>query len=298
MIKRLLFALLLATRLTRFVAWLNRKQVTILCYHSVTERQEATPNDPHKLHLPVETFRQHLDFLQAHYQIISLAEYVKARREHTALPDNAVVLTFDDGVRNFLTVVAPLLLKKGIPATSFLVTGESFTQETAKINGAWSPADDEGYLSWSEVRELKAAGLDFGSHTCNHHSLPDIPLAQARGELEESLKSLRTALGPAAFPLSFPHGRTSVAISRLSRTLGYSCAVTTALGQNDLQSDLFALRRTVIASDDALPTFAARMSGLTFWYAQVSALFNGGLNPMRDSGTIGYETIVAEELKS
>ena len=39
--------------------------------------------------------------------------------------------------------------------------------------------------------------------------------------------------------------------------------MTTLAGVNDGRSDLFALRRTVIAGDDDLPTFAARVSGLT-----------------------------------
>lgn len=298
MTKKFLFALLFATGLTRLVAWINRNKVTILCYHSVTRQQEANPNDPHKLHLQIASFLRHLDYLQAHYRIISLAEFVSARRENIKLPSGAAILTFDDGVRNFFTVVAPILLERRIPATSFIVTGESFTQESSTLNGQWTPKDDDSYLSWSEVRQLAGQGLDFGSHTCNHHALPDIPPAEARGELEESLKMLHTYLGPNSFPLSYPHGRTSEAISQLSQSLGYSCAVTTALGQNDTECDLFALRRTVIASDDDLPTFAARLSGLTSWYAQVSVLFNGGTNGAPESSTICYDPIVAEVFKS
>ncbi len=49
--------------------------------------------------------------------------------------------------------------------------------------------------------------------------------------------------------------------------------MTTVLGQNDPDCDLFALRRIVIASDDDLPTFAARASGLTSWYNRVAGLF-------------------------
>jgi peptidoglycan/xylan/chitin deacetylase (PgdA/CDA1 family) len=298
MTKKFLFALLFATRLTRFVAWLNRDKVNILCYHSVTPRSDPYTHDPYKLHLRIDDFLNHLDYLQTYYHIISLAEFVKARREQSKLPANAVIITFDDGVRNFLTVVAPILLKKGIPATCFIVTGENFTPEMPALNEEWSPADDELYLSWSEIRKLAEAGLDFGSHTCNHHALPDLSLAEATCELKESLQALKTYLGPSSFALSYPHGRTSTAISRLARSLEYSCAVTTALGHNDLQSDLFALRRTVIASDDALPTFAARISGLTFWYTRVSALFRGRLNPISESGSIGYETMVPEELES
>jgi peptidoglycan/xylan/chitin deacetylase (PgdA/CDA1 family) len=234
----------------------------------------------------------------AYYRVISLAEFVKSRRENIKLPADAAILTFDDGIRNFLTVVAPILVERGIPATSFIVTGESFTQETSSLNGQWTPKDDESYLAWSDVRQLAGQGLDFGSHTCNHHALTDIPPTEARGELEESLKTLHAYLGPNSFPLAYPHGRTSEGISRLSQSLGYSCAVTTRLGQNDTECDLFALRRTVIASDDDLQTFAARLSGLTFWYAQVFAFFKGEKNQAPESSTICHGPLVTEEFKT
>jgi peptidoglycan/xylan/chitin deacetylase (PgdA/CDA1 family) len=298
MAKKFLFALLFATRLTRLAAWLNRHKVTILCYHSVTRQLETIPDDPHKLHLQIDSFLHHLDYLQAHYRIVSLSEFVKARRENIALPSDLAILTFDDGVRNFLTVVAPILLERKIPATSFIVTGESFTQETSTLGEQWTPKDNCSYLSWSEVCQLADQGVEFGSHTSNHLALPDIPPARARGELEESLKTLQSYLGPNSFPLSYPHGRTSEGISRLSQSIGYSCAVTTKLGQNDAECDLFALRRTVIASDDDLPTFAARLSGLTFWYSRVFRLFNGEKNGTQESFDDYCEPIVAEEAYS
>ncbi|HEV7744217.1 MAG TPA: polysaccharide deacetylase family protein [Pyrinomonadaceae bacterium] len=298
MTKKLLFALLFATRITQLVAWFNRGKVTILCYHSVTKQHESERNDPHKLHLGVDTFIRHLDYLQAHYQIVSLGEFVRARREDIKLPANAAVLTFDDGVRNFLTVVAPLLVKKGMPATAFVMTGERFTQEGANrngLNGSWRPEDDNSYLTWSEVRELAKQGMEFGSHTCTHRSLTDIPHAQARGELEESLNTLSSYLGSNSFPLSYPHGKSSQAISRLSESLGYSCAVTALLGQNGEECDLFALRRTIVASDDDLPTFVARVSGLTSLYNRIAGLFTVVPAEDLDPSPIGYDPIAAEE---
>ena len=271
--KNFLFALLFATGLTRLVAWLNRRKITILCYHSVSRRPKVNPNDPHKINLPVEYFEDHLKYLQSRYRVITLGELVRAHREKTKLPPNTAIITFDDGVRNFLTVVAPLLLRHGISATSFIVTGEHFTRESSSLNENWTPEDDDLYLSWSEIRELAAKGLEFGSHTCSHAPLPDISLVEARGELELSLEALKNNLGAKSFPLSYPYGRASEEVIQLSQSLGYSCAVTTVLGQNDPDSDLFALRRIVIASDDDLPTFAARASGLTSWYSRVTGFF-------------------------
>lgn len=278
MTKKLLFAFLFATRGTRLVAWINRKKVTILCYHSVTKQAGPFPNDIHKLHLGVDSFRDQIDYLQANYQIISLSEFINARRANLKLPSNAAVLTFDDGVRNFLTVVAPLLAERKIPATSFIVTGENYTRDNSAANGTWVPEDDENHLTWTDVRHLAERGLEFGSHTCSHFSLPDIPAAEVRSELEASLNALKSNLHRNSFPLCYPHGRTTESISRLSQEIGYSCGLTSLLGQNDFDSDMFALRRTVIASDDDLPTFAARVSGFTLWCNRLTDLIVNRVN--------------------
>jgi peptidoglycan/xylan/chitin deacetylase (PgdA/CDA1 family) len=295
MTKKFLFALLFTTRVTRLVALLNRRKVTILCYHSVT-RQKAGLSDPHKLHLRIDSFLDHLGYLQAHYHIISLAEFVRARRENITLPPETVILTFEDGVRNFLTVVAPILCSRGIPATSFILTGENFTKEKSSLDGQWTPEDDKSYLSWSEVCQLAKQGLEFGSHTCSHLALTEISPTEARIELEASLNSLETHLSQESFPLSYPYGRTSKQLCCLVESLRYSCAVTTELGPNDTECDLFALRRTVIASDDDLPTFAARLSGLTSWYARIAALFNMGTTATSEPANICYDPI--EEFES
>jgi len=295
MTKRILFALLFATHVTQLVAWINRKKVTILCYHSVTKQTEPIPDDTHKLNLCLDSFRDQIDYLQAHYKIISLSEFINARRKNLKLPANAAVLTFDDGVRNFRTVVAPLLLERSIPATSFIVTGENYTRETSASNGTWDPEDDENCLTWSDVRQLEELGFEFGSHTCTHLSLPDIAAAEVRSELEGSLNALKSNLRRSIFPLCYPHGRTTESISRLSQEIGYSCGLTSVLGQNGVDSDLFALKRTVIASDDDLPTFAARVSGFTLWCNRLTDLIVNRASTGQDVSVVSYESLLPDE---
>jgi peptidoglycan/xylan/chitin deacetylase (PgdA/CDA1 family) len=269
MLKRLLFALLLSTGVTRLFAFLNRRRVTILCYHSVTKNEPPILNDPDKLHIPQALFRQHLDYLKRHYRVVSLDEFLAAVRERRELPDNAVVLTFEDGVRNFLTVAAPLLKERGFAATNFVITGETMASVSPELNHKWQPADDRTFLSWKDIDELAQAGIQFGSHTCSHAKLTELAPTEAEKELTESHAALSLRLAQNHFPLSYPYGQSSDKIRQLAEAAGYSCGMTTLAGVNDLESDLFALRRTVIAGDDDLPAFAARVSGLT---ARVNSL--------------------------
>jgi len=254
--KRFLFALLHATRVLSLVSWFNRGRVTILCYHSVLSTDEPATHDPHKQHIPLGLFLDHLSYLQNNYRVISLNEFVKARRDHRRLPDYSVVLTFDDGFEDFFTVAAGHLAQRNLPATIFVITD--------RADGSLPP-NGESFLSWQEVQKLAASGTQVGSHTCSHPALLNLSFDEVRRELADSQTAILNHMTEADVPLSYPYGQTSAEISKLARSLGYSCAITGALGPNGSDADLFALSRTVIASNDDVATFAARVSGLTWW---------------------------------
>ena len=262
--KKLLFALLRSTRVINVIGWLNRKRVPILCYHSVTDGAEAVQPDPHKQHIPLHLFLQHLDYLKKKHNVISLPEFQKARRERRALPDYSVVLTFDDGFEDFYKVVAPHLGRRKLPATVFVITD--------RADGCFVP-NGESFLSWEQIRELASSGIDIGSHTCSHPSLPDLSPLDVTRELSKSQAAIRSQLGQAQVSLSYPYGQVSESISRLAKSIGYSCAIASDAGPNDQSANLYELSRTVIASDDDIATFSARVSGLTWWISRGRRLF-------------------------
>jgi len=209
----------------------------------------------------------HLDYLQSNYQLISLREFVKAKRESRSLPNYSVVLTFDDGFEDFFSVAAPHLAQRKLPATVFVITGRAY---------GYLPPNGESFLSWQEIQELAASGVQVGSHTCSHPALLGLPFGEVRRELADSRTAIQDHISEEELPLSYPYGQTSTAISKLAQSLGYSCAINGALGPNGSGSDLFALSRTVIASDDDVTTFAARVSGLTWWASKLRRLFESG----------------------
>ena len=262
--KKILFALLLSTGVIRVVSWVNRRQVPILCYHSVVASEHHVDSDPHKQHIPLPLFLQHLDYLQKHHHVVSLNEFQRARRENRPLPDRAVVLTFDDGFQDFATVVAPHLTRRNVPATVFVITDRAYGN---------LPPNGESFLNWAEIRELAKSGLDIGSHTCAHLRLPDLSPPDVMRELSESQAAVRIHTEQAEVALSYPFGQTSQQISRMASSAGYSCAIAADCGPNPQKLNLHALSRTVIASDDDVPSFAARVSGLTSWITRIRRVF-------------------------
>jgi peptidoglycan/xylan/chitin deacetylase (PgdA/CDA1 family) len=89
-------------------------------YHAVSDDQLI-----HIKHLyplkSVKQFEQDLDFFLRNFTLIEPVELVNSLKQGT-FRKKAFVLTFDDGLRPFHDVIAPILLKKGLPAICFLNT--------------------------------------------------------------------------------------------------------------------------------------------------------------------------------
>jgi len=61
-------------------------------------------------------------YLKSNFNIISLGHYVFARRNGYDIQSPSIIVTFDDGYKDFLTDAYPILVKYGIPATLFVTS--------------------------------------------------------------------------------------------------------------------------------------------------------------------------------
>jgi len=95
---------------------LSKRRVAILVYHRFSEKSE-----PFKLKASV--FEKQIQFLKRRWNIISLRDYWQhLNGDGGGLPDNAAIITLDDGYRDNYTVAFPILRKHGVPATIFVTT--------------------------------------------------------------------------------------------------------------------------------------------------------------------------------
>ena len=266
-LQKILYELFFLLRLTEFARFWNRSNTTILCYHGITEASGPDLEDRSRIVVNRARFLAHLRYLKQHYNVISLRDYLAARRNREPLPAHSVILTFDDGLRNFLTLAVPILIDLDLPATLFLVTERVESRGQSHMGLQWTPLDDRVSLSWQEVETLHfARQIEFGSHTCSHPELLQLASAEVDIELCNSFRAIQKHL-PGNFPpsLAYPYGDCSELIARKARSAGYSCALTTAAGSNSVDTDLFRLRRAVVRRYDTIAIFAARVSGLVGW---------------------------------
>lgn len=99
---------------------LQSRGPTVLFYHGVEEN--IIDPEVQGLHLPLRVFEKQIAFLRRHRQVISTDYLYECIVNRYCLEPKQVVLTFDDGYKNNLRIVAPLLKAWNLPFTIFIST--------------------------------------------------------------------------------------------------------------------------------------------------------------------------------
>lgn len=243
----------------------NGARIPILMYHSLSANPEKGVPAYYKTNTSPAVFREQMRQLAgAGYTTVDLTRAL-AFLASGNIPAKTVVITFDDGFRNFYTEAFPALREHGFTAVMFLPTGF--------IGGERRSFKDTECLTWDEVRELRRGGIEFGSHTVNHPELVKLPLAEVERELRDSLARLEQELGePArtfAYPFAFPQGQRQFAktFRELLVSVGYSCCVTTEIGRVRPGDDPYRLKRLPVNTLDDDELFEAKLAGSYDWLA-------------------------------
>lgn len=79
--------------------------------------------------LDVALFKQQLDFLEQNFSVVRMEDVMEAADGGKELPDDALLLTFDDGYIDNFTVAFPLLMEHGMQG-SFFIPGKTFAENT------------------------------------------------------------------------------------------------------------------------------------------------------------------------
>jgi peptidoglycan/xylan/chitin deacetylase (PgdA/CDA1 family) len=243
----------------------GKPSFSILMYHSIADEDEAGVHPYYRTATAPTVFAAQMESLHhAGFAVIGLAEAIRRCSEPKAL--KSVVITFDDGFRNFYTNAFPVLNQYGFTATMFL--------PTAHIGESQLSFKGKECLSWSEVRELQKHGISFGSHTLTHPQLHDCDATSITEEIAGSKQTIEQKLGCAvqsfSYPYAFPETDASFKqrLREELRQAGYENGVCTTVGRPGPASDPFFLKRLPVNSDDDTQLLLAKVAGSYDWLAR------------------------------
>ena len=220
----------------------NGPKVIVLNYHKIDNMHISLSVKP-------EDFERQMKYLTEHnFHSITPQELYAALVDGAELPENPVLITFDDGYMDNYTNAYPILKKYGLKATIFVITG-------------FLDRAQPGYFTWGQAAEMEASGLiNIESHTVTHTSLTDLTEEQVKMELERSKNDIERRLGKQVDFLAYPTGTYNLHIAALVKEAGYKGAFTVKYGNVDRASNVFAIERVpVFHTENTYRSFLERL---------------------------------------
>lgn len=202
-------------------------KLPILMYHYISSapKESSLPG----LYLSPDIFAQQLKIINSQgYKSVFMAEVpeiIKNRPEE----EKYIALTFDDAYEDFYTQAWPLLRKKNIKSTLYVI-----------VNSVGQP----GYINQSQLQELANSNLvEIGSHTFNHPNLQNLDNKKAEYEIVASRQALSALSGKNISSFAYPFGLYKKDTLDIVRQADYFTAVSTAAGSGHDLGNILNLKR-------------------------------------------------------
>ena len=222
-------------------------RVPILMYHYISVPPPDADDVRRDLSVTPQDFEEQLRYLvEAGYHSITLRDLIYYLTIGKRLPRQPIILTFDDGYRDNYTHAYPLLKKHGLVGTFFLIT---------------APIDQENeeYISWDQVKEMSAGGMEFEPHTYTHPDLREQPVDYVVWQIMASKEAVEERTGKTSRFLSYPSGMYDQQVVDVLRSAYFWGAVTINQGDKQSSQQPFELKRIRIRGGDALDDFVIKL---------------------------------------
>ena len=220
----------------------GERTLRVLMYHKVNDLW------PNPTTVPTAVFAEQMEVLgELGYEVVSLEEVRDHYLAGTALPERAVLITFDDGYRDNLENALPVLRRHGYPAVLFVPIGFLDDdrplphEESLHVLGVSNET-----LDWDQLAELEKGGIRIESHGIGHRPVSELEPREALREIALSKLRLEERLGREVEAFAFVKGSQAdyrPEHASLVQQAGYKLAFTSVSGANGPATDRFRLRR-------------------------------------------------------
>ncbi|UZQ50530.1 polysaccharide deacetylase family protein [Clostridium kluyveri] len=103
----------------------KNSKVKIVMYHYIRDLNDS--RYPKIKGLDYRLFKQQIEFFNRNFNVVTMEQVIAAKNESYELPENAVILTFDDGYIDHFTFAFPILSEYKMQG-SFFIPGKTFVE--------------------------------------------------------------------------------------------------------------------------------------------------------------------------
>ena len=222
-----------------------RREMPVIMYHRFIEHESE--KGVHGTWLPVAMFEKHLKLMKwLGYETLTFADLAdKGFIHRLQYGKKYLMITVDDGYRDNLTRMLPLLEKYGYKAVVYIVTGEDHNRWD--VEHPTHPDTPVALMSGDEIKALVASGhVEIGGHTLTHPRLSTLAPAQQEYEIRTNKERLEQLLGHSLLSFAYPYGDLNESAKAQADVAGYRYAVATNSGPRAMHQDPLQIRRIAI----------------------------------------------------
>lgn len=208
-------------------------------YHTVSDKRLIHIDQLYPLK-SIDQFQRELDFFQKNYVNISMIELIDLYEKNGSIPqENYFHLSFDDGLKECYSIIAPILKERNLDATFFInpnfidnqeifyrykvalilenITNKNLKKELLnysihnlnEINqlieeNKINLNEIDIYLNENEIKTLIHLGFTIGAHSMNHPYYRDISFEEQLKETNDSLNFIQEKFNLNYRVFSFP----------------------------------------------------------------------------------------------
>jgi peptidoglycan/xylan/chitin deacetylase (PgdA/CDA1 family) len=222
-------------------------------YHSISTDGPAATT---RYRVRPDAFEAQLRYLRdAGFTTVALSQWFSAVRRRRPLPARPVVITFDDGYRDFEANAWPLLQRYGFGALVFLV---------ADLIGASARWDTHfgkplPLMGWDEIRRLASQGVEFGAHSSSHRPMTGLTPTEIAREAVRSRVVIERGLGHGVETFAYPYGDTDPVVEHVVGASGFQLGLTCRPGPAEPRDSALALPRIEVSGNDDLASFIGKL---------------------------------------
>ena len=211
--------------------------VSILGYHDFRERGGSP------MLIAADRFRKQMEAIkESKIPVIAMRDLLAWKKGEKNIPEEAIVITMDDGWEGVYQFAYPVLKEMGFPFTMYLY--KKYVNSGGRS------------MTWEQIREMIAFGAEVGSHSVSHENMTsrhgrDDAAQQLwiLTELKDSKEFLEKNLGVPVTSFAYPYGNHNEVITQTAQQVGYETAVTVSPQKVTWDTPMGKLSRYIIHGD-------------------------------------------------